>query len=128
MAVAELVLVGFNGEDVVLESLIESIRKALVIGLKVPADDPTVVATTIPLQDALLPHQLKRMILIRITMFSGRTAATRAGLHAILAETACRNGIAAEEVLTVFIETPMSNWGIGGIPQSSDGVAFDVYI
>ncbi len=68
------------------------------------------------------------MILVKITMFVGRSLDTRESLHALVAQELKEVGVPVENVRTVFVETPVSNWGVDGSPQDSSSVGFDIAI
>lgn len=126
MALAEITVVGID-KCVSEKSLVVAVHNALVAGLGVPADDPTVLVSNAS-PHAALPGSLERMVLIRVTMFAGRSAETRERLHGLIAREVSQLGVAAGEIRTVFVETPVSNWGVDGIPQSVDSVGFNIHI
>ena len=127
MALAEITVVQPN-QDVSDGALIAAVLEALVVGLRVPADDPTILVSRMAPSQAALPGDLGAMILVKITMFVGRSLDTRESLHAIVAQELAEVGVPAESVRTVLVETPVSNWGVDGSPQDSSSVGFDIAI
>jgi len=127
MALAEITVVQPN-QDVSDGTLIEAVREALVVGLRVPVDDPTILVSRMAPSQAVLPGGLEAMILVKITMFVGRSLDTRESLHALVAQELKEVGVPVENVRTVFVETPVSNWGVDGSPQDSSSVGFDIAI
>lgn len=126
MALAEITVVGSLGSTSE-PALLAAVHKALVTGLSVPEDDPTVLLSDASPKNALLRGKLGRMVLVRVTMFVGRSPATLSKLHAIIATELNAVGIESDEIRTVFIETTVSNWGIAGRPQNVASVGFQIH-
>ena len=127
MALAEITVVQPNN-GVSDGALIAAVREALVAGLRVPADDPTILVSRIAPGQAALPGDLESMMLVKITMFAGRSQGTRESLHSLVAQELTKLGVPVESVRTVLVETPVCNWGVDGSPQDSSSVGFDIAI
>jgi len=69
-------------------------------------------------------------MLIEISMFSGRTIATKKKLFQAIVNNLELSGlIEKEKVLITLNEQPMENWGVrGGIPASETDLGFNVEI
>lgn len=62
------------------------------------------------------------MLVLRVTMVEGRTAAQKAALIERLSAAAARHlGAPLEEVRLVIHEVPGANWGVGGRPLAGTG-------
>ena len=125
MALAEITVIG-SGLSSSEPALLAAVHKALVAGLGVPTDDPTVLLSTVSAESAVLPEKLQRMVLVKVTMFAGRSPATLSELHATIAAELNAAGVETDEIRTVFVETDVSDWGIDGRPQSSASVDFQI--
>ena len=110
----------------VARALVEAVHAALVEVLQVPPDDPTVWARMIPGEDSIVAgrHGCDAVV-VEITMFSGRTDQTVARLHRQVCDRVASVGI---DPLCVINESPARNWSIGGVPQDTVDVGFQIDI
>ncbi|MGE5396182.1 MAG: tautomerase family protein [Chitinophagales bacterium] len=76
------------------------------------------------------PDRTDQCTIIEITMFAGRTFATKKGLYqAIVNNLADSPGIAGHDILIMVYELPLENWGIrGGKPASELDLGFNVNV
>lgn len=122
LAVVE-VLAGRGAQE--KRDLLEGVRQALVTALQVPADDPIVrVIEHGPDSMLIPPRHSDRYTMVAITMYYGRSLATKKRLYQKLAAELARLGVPADDLQVVVYEPPMENWSIGGVPATDDpGVA-----
>lgn len=66
-------------------------------------------------------------ILIEISLFKGRTLATKKLLYQTITENLQELGIRKEQVFILLNEQPLENWGVrGGFPASEINLGFEV--
>lgn len=110
--------------------ILDGVRRALVTALKVPADDPTIrLIEHLPENLIVPPRHSDRYTIISITMFEGRTEATKRRLYAqIVHELGAAAAIPADDVQIVVYEPPLSNWSIGGPPATDTDPGFVIRV
>ncbi len=122
---ARLTVVG--GMDVPDPSLIAAVHAALVVALHVPDDDPTVWIEKVVDEDAIVAgRHAGGLVLVSVTMLSGRTASTRRLPHREIAERLGAVGISGDGVMCVIGEVDRSSLSIGGVPQDEVVLELDV--
>ena len=109
-------------------AIIEAVADALVSALEVPAGDPTVIGITRAARDVVRPVKVSgRYTIVTVTMFAGRTLATRRRLYRAIVERLTAQGVPPHDVLIILHEVPAENWGVdGGVPASEVDVAFRI--
>jgi phenylpyruvate tautomerase PptA (4-oxalocrotonate tautomerase family) len=129
MAIARIEVVG-RLSSVDKRDRLEAVNTALVAALRVPNDDPTVTITEIDPESILLPGGVgDSFTLVQITMFVGRSTATKRSLYQGLCSALTSIGIPLSDILINIVESPTENWGIdGGTPASEVDLGFQVDI
>ena len=127
MAVAR-VEVCWSSTDEERQAIGRSVQAALVEALGVPADDPTVIVIDRAHDTLVAPSKVSdRYTTVSITLFLGRTFASKERLYASIVDHLGVCGIPARDVLTVLHEVPIENWGVdGGVPASKTDVGFRI--
>jgi phenylpyruvate tautomerase PptA (4-oxalocrotonate tautomerase family) len=106
--------------DLVMDSVVES--------LKLVPDDRNI--RIVEYKPGLFQMKSPYEILIELTMFSGRSKATKKKLYKLIVDSLFDNlKIEKNKVFIVINEQPLENWGIrGGIPADEIQLGFDVNI
>ncbi len=106
-----------------------AITAVLVETLQVPENDPTVLAI---LRDGVVltpGHADERFTITTITMFAGRSTATKNALYAGITRALGSCGIPPGDTLIVLDEAAVENWGVhGGQRADTVDLGFDVEI
>lgn len=114
------------------QQIIAAVRSALSDALKAPSEDPLVRLVEHQPGEMSLPYpdrHSEQFALIEITMFAGRTPATKRRLYEQIVTRLGETGVPARDILIVLNEQPMENWGLeGGTPASELDVGFQVEI
>ena len=109
--------------------LVDAVHRAITTALRVPDNDPTVWHRSVAPGDAKVAARLGQdAVLVRVTLFEGRSQQTLSGLHSEIAYNLGEAGIERSAVLVVAAELPRSSWSIGGTTQDTVDVGFDVEI
>jgi len=129
MAIARIEVVG-GLSSVEKRDRLDAVHGALVAALRVPNDDPTVTITEIDPESIILPSGVgDRYTLVQITMFDGRSSATKKTLYEGLCSGLTSIGIPLSDILIAIVESPTENWGVeGGTPASEVDLGFQVEI
>jgi hypothetical protein len=97
--------------------------------LRVPEDDPTVWHRSVELDDSIVAARLgSNAVVVKITMFGGRTTTTVARLHFEVAEQLVAIGVERSAILVVIVESTPACWSIGGTAQDQVDVGFEIEI
>jgi phenylpyruvate tautomerase PptA (4-oxalocrotonate tautomerase family) len=106
--------------DLVLNAVVES--------LKLIPDDRNI--RILEYKPELFQMKAPYEIIIEVTMFSGRSKATKKKLYKLLVDSLFDNlKIERNKIFIVINEQPMENWGVrGGIPADEVQLGFDVNI
>jgi phenylpyruvate tautomerase PptA (4-oxalocrotonate tautomerase family) len=131
MALARVELLhGRSVED--KEAIVTAVRAALSTALGAPPEDPTVRLAEYPSGQMTVPYPDRisdRYTLVEVTMFAGRSLATKRRLYKEIVAGLGRCGVPPNDVLIVVHEPPMENWGVsGGLPASEVDPGFKVDI
>jgi phenylpyruvate tautomerase PptA (4-oxalocrotonate tautomerase family) len=127
MALARLVV--FDDREVDVVAAVEAVHTALVDTLRVPSDDPTVWASVVPPEHAIVGSRPEtQVVLVDITLFSGRTDATKRRLHETVATALRAIGVSGDSIVCVLRERDPASWSVGGAPQDEVDVGFDITI
>lgn len=109
--------------------ILNAVHTAVVLALRVPADDPTVHLVEHERVNVVVPPQRSdRYTIVTVTMFAGRSTATKRRLYELIVANLVNEGVPADDVLIVVHEPEMANWGIAGLPASEVDVGFAVEI
>jgi phenylpyruvate tautomerase PptA (4-oxalocrotonate tautomerase family) len=127
MAVASVELCWEAGSQT-RRAVIEAVAEVLVDTLRVPAGEPTVIAVVRHAEDVVFPAKLRdRYTIVTVSLFSGRSLATKRLLYERIVQRLHRCGVAPTDVLIVLDEVPVENWGVdGGSPASDVDVGFKI--
>jgi phenylpyruvate tautomerase PptA (4-oxalocrotonate tautomerase family) len=108
--------------------LLDAVLEALVVSLRVPRQDPTVRLIERAAEDVIIPPRYsERFTMVVVTMFEGRTAATKRHLYRSIVAGLGGAGVPSQDVLIMVHELPMANWGVeGGTPANEVDVGFRV--
>jgi phenylpyruvate tautomerase PptA (4-oxalocrotonate tautomerase family) len=106
--------------DLVLNAVVES--------LKLIPDDRNI--RILEYKPELFQMKAPYEIIIEVTMFSGRSKATKKKLYKLIVDSLFDNlKIERNKIFIVINEQPMENWGVrGGIPADEVQLGFDVNI
>lgn len=128
MALAAVeVLAGWSASD--KRRLLEAVRKALCVSLQVPDDDPAVQITEHALDSMIVPPRHSgRYTIVVVTMFKGRTEATKRRLYASLVDELGQVGVPSGDVQVMVHEPPVGNWSLNGIPATDADLGFAINI
>ncbi|MDD5056330.1 MAG: tautomerase family protein [Sideroxydans sp.] len=75
------------------------------------------------------PGKSENFTLVEITLFSGRSIATKRALYQAIVKNLGALGIASDDVFIVLNEVALENWGIrGGVPASEVELGFKVNV
>lgn len=109
--------------------LVDAVHRAITTALRVPQNDPTVWHRSVAPGEAKVAARLgQHAVLVRVTLFEGRSQRTLSMLHAGITNNLSGAGIDRSGVLVVAAELPRSSWSVGGITQDTVDVGFDVEI
>jgi phenylpyruvate tautomerase PptA (4-oxalocrotonate tautomerase family) len=121
------VLTGWSAAD--KRRLLEAVRKALCVSLQVPDDDPAVQITEHEPHSMIVPpRHSNRYTMVVVTMFKGRTEATKRKLYASLADELGQVGVPSGDVQVIVHEPPVGNWSLNGIPATDADLGFNINI
>ena len=111
-----------------LVSLIKETRSCIHECLKLTDGDPGIRLTEY--EEEFFQMKPPYQIIIKISLFSGRTFETKKALYKQLTENLeQKTGIQKEEVMILLDEHPKENWGIrGGIPANELKLGYKVKI
>jgi len=103
-----------------LESIGESVHRAMVETINVPADDRFQIFTEHSVEELVYDAGylgVKRsddLVVIQITLNAGRTLDQKRALYRALAEKLAKDpGLRSEDVLVGLVEVPKENWSFG---------------
>jgi phenylpyruvate tautomerase PptA (4-oxalocrotonate tautomerase family) len=103
-----------------LESIGEAIHAAMVETINVPADDRFQIFTEHSVEelvydpDYLGVKRSEDLVVIQITLNTGRTLDQKRALYRALAEKLAKDpGLRSEDVLVGLVEVPKENWSFG---------------
>lgn len=112
------------------QDVVQAVNAAMVESLKVPDDThPTRLCEYDP-DVFLIPKEAsERFTLVDITIYPGRSLATRRALYEAIVGRLNSVGIPPADVRVVLYEVPLENWGLrGGIPASEIDLGFEIAI
>ncbi len=95
-----------------------------------PPGDPTVFTVVRDASTAVTPrHAATRWTVVTVTLFTGRTASTKAALYRAVLEILADHHVPTDDVLIVLEEVAVANWGIqGGQAADTVDVGFTIEI
>jgi phenylpyruvate tautomerase PptA (4-oxalocrotonate tautomerase family) len=111
--------------------MVQAVRDALSEALRAPGEDPLVRLTEFSPGQFTLPYPDRhsdRFTLVEVTMFAGRSMATKRRLYDAIVQGLTALGVPADDVLIVLHEPPTHNWATGATPASETDVGFEVEI
>lgn len=110
--------------------LSDTIHSCLVDALELPADKRFHRFIALEPEDFIYPPgRSERYTILELSMFEGRTVATKKRLIGLLFERLQQQlGIAPADVEITITETPRHNWGIRGVPGDELGLTYEVKI
>ena len=108
-----------------LESIGEAVQRAMVETINVPAQDRFQIVTEHPRADLIYDPSylgIRRsddLVMVQITLNTGRTTEMKKALYARMAELlAASPGLRPEDLLVSLVEVPKENWSFGnGVAQ-----------
>jgi phenylpyruvate tautomerase PptA (4-oxalocrotonate tautomerase family) len=112
-----------------IQQLSDAIHEAAVSALQLPVDkrfhrfvslDPDCFVTP--------PDRSQDYTVIEVSMFEGRSAATKKTLILELFRTTSAIGLSAQDVEITITETPRANWGIRGVPGDELQLGYQVEV
>jgi phenylpyruvate tautomerase PptA (4-oxalocrotonate tautomerase family) len=108
--------------------LIEAVRSALVIAIKIPDWDRDIVVDLYDGQRRIVPTgSSDRYTRIEIELFQGRSMEAKRALYRAIVQNVSALGVPESEIKTILIEVPSQNWGLrGGLPASEIDLGFKV--
>jgi phenylpyruvate tautomerase PptA (4-oxalocrotonate tautomerase family) len=129
MALATLdVLAGWSRED--KRRLLDGAMRALVTALRVPDRDPTVRLVEHNPDDVIVPPiRSPRYTVVTVTMFAGRSDATKRALYTGLVTELGAAGVPAGDLLIVLHDVSVRDWSVAaGLPadEVEHGFVIDV--
>lgn len=129
MAIARIEVVG-RLSSLEKRDRLDAVHGALVSALHVPSEDPTVTITEIDPESIIPPGGVSdSYTIVQITMFGGRSIATKKALYRGICSALQSIGIPLPDILIVIVESPTDNWGVeGGTPASEVELGFQVGI
>jgi phenylpyruvate tautomerase PptA (4-oxalocrotonate tautomerase family) len=129
MAIARIEVVGGLGSSE-KRARLDAVHDALVGALRVPTDDPTVTITELDPENIIPPGGVgDSYTIVQITMFDGRSTATKKVLYQGLCSALTSIGVPLSDILITIVESPTENWGVeGGTPASEVDLGFQVDI
>ncbi len=121
-------LIGAEPQDP--RAIVLAVNDAMVEALKVPEDfHPTRLVEYEPDCFLIPKASSARFTLVDITIFPGRSLATRRALYQAVVRRLGDLGIPAADIRIVLHETPLENWGLrGGTPASEIDLGFEIAI
>jgi phenylpyruvate tautomerase PptA (4-oxalocrotonate tautomerase family) len=113
-------------------AMVKAVRAALSDALRAPSEDPLVRLAEYAPGEYSLPYPDRhsdRFALVEVTMFAGRSMATKRRLYDAIVRRLSDVGVPPQDVLIVLQEPPMHNWAVdGGTPASEADLGFKVDI
>ena len=110
------------------EELFDAIDRALVAVLGVPPNDSLLRLQSHAERMIRLPQGCDpRFVLLEVSLFAGRTLATKRALYRALTDAVAALGVPADAVTVMLNEVVLENWGIRD-GQVASGVSFDFAI
>ena len=109
-------------------ALLESLRDAIVAGLRVPESDVIVRIDELAHEDVLLAAGVSRKLtIVNLRMFLGRSPETKRRLYQAIVQGLAPLGVPPDELQIVLHEPPLESWGIrGGVPASELELGVDL--
>jgi phenylpyruvate tautomerase PptA (4-oxalocrotonate tautomerase family) len=103
-----------------LESIGESVHRAMVETINVPADDRFQIFTEHSVEELVYDpgylgiQRSEDLVVIQITLNAGRTLDQKRALYRALAEKLAKEpGLRSEDILVGLVEVPKENWSFG---------------
>jgi phenylpyruvate tautomerase PptA (4-oxalocrotonate tautomerase family) len=113
------------------KAILDGVHQALVDSMEIPEDDRFQRIHELVKNDFEAPaDRTDAVTIIQITMFPGRSFITKKKLYRAIVHNLGQNpGINGHDIIIVFLEPPMENWGIlGGKPASDVDFKFKIDI
>jgi phenylpyruvate tautomerase PptA (4-oxalocrotonate tautomerase family) len=112
-----------------IRQLSDAIHEAAVSALQLPVDKR--FHRFVPLdRDCFIapPDRSHDYTVIEVSMFEGRSAATKKSLILELFRTTSAIGLSVQDVEVTITETPRANWGIRGVPGDELQLSYQVEV
>ncbi len=107
--------------------LLDAVQRALVEGLRIPAEDRNIRLAEHPADGLLVPPDAGAgFTAIEVTLISGRSIDAKRHLYAALVAEFAAFGVEARDVRVILIEPPAENWGVAGRPASEIDLGFRI--
>ena len=109
--------------------IIEAIQCVLVDVIKIPTDDRNIRLFEYDSDSMIVPAgKSQSYMMIEVSLFEGRTDATKISLFAALAEALAQFGIVKTDIDVMLNEIPRNNWGIGGVSANNIELSYQIAI
>jgi phenylpyruvate tautomerase PptA (4-oxalocrotonate tautomerase family) len=107
--------------------ILEAIQRALVEGIRIPAQDRCVRILEYP-EHAFIapPGRGATYSVLEISMFGGRSPEAKARLYAALQQEMSPFGLAEGDLKVIVHDVPFGNWGLRGKPADPAKISFKV--
>ncbi len=107
--------------------VIAAVQRALVEGIRIPAQDRHVRIIEYPPHSFAVPEDRgPRATLIEISMFAGRSIEAKRRLYAALQRELAPFGLGPRDLKVVIHDEPRENWSVGGVALSDVEIGFKV--
>lgn len=109
------------------EAIIAAVQRALVEGIRIPAEDLHIRILEYPAGTMAVPEDRgARATLIEISMFAGRTIEAKRRLYAALQREMTAFELGPRDLKVVIHDEPRENWSVGGKALSDVELGFKI--
>lgn len=109
------------------QALLDALQRALVDGLRIPANDRSIVLCEHDEAAFLVPEGSGAgFMVVQITLITGRSLEAKRRLFAAIVEEMKAFGVRARDVRVVLVESAAENWGVAGRPASEIDLGFRI--
>jgi phenylpyruvate tautomerase PptA (4-oxalocrotonate tautomerase family) len=107
--------------------IIAAVQRALVDGIRIPAEDRHIRILEYPAGAMAVPEDRgERATLIEISMFAGRSIEAKRRLYGALQREMAAFGLGPRDLKVVNHDEPRENWSVGGLALSDVELKFKV--
>jgi phenylpyruvate tautomerase PptA (4-oxalocrotonate tautomerase family) len=106
--------------------IIEAVQRALVEGIRIPAEDRHIRIIDPAGSFAVPDDRSPRATLIEISMFAGRSIEAKRRLYAALQREMLTFGLGPRDLKVVIHDEPRENWSVGGVALSDVEIRFKI--
>lgn len=115
--------------DEEVAAVIDAVHLAQREALKIPEADRSIIyAEHSPARFQAPAGKSEDYTRVEISLFAGRSQAAKNALYAATVRRLGELGIAASDITVILQESPLGDWGLGGVAASELDLGFDVNV